>query len=177
MNISNLKITEIISVLLSKIAELTKTTDLSKINFTHITSFIMFSLILFFTSTVILWLLKSIALYKMAKNKNDPYAFLAFIPYFCLFVEGKIIGETSIFGINIKHTEYLLPALLVSCLFPFTMHISFILLILFSLAITYKLYKMYIPHLALVLFILTIILPVIMPFVLFFIKDNSAQSV
>lgn len=173
MNISNFKITDLTNMATAKIATLTNTSDINKIDFSNLTSFIITTFIVIFTSSVILWLLKSIALYTMARRKKDEYAFLAFIPYFCLFTKGRIVGDTKIFGIDIKHTEYLLPALIIACMLPFTRHISFILLMLFSLAILYKIYQIYIPNMAIALFILTIIFPILEPFILFFIRNKS----
>ena len=52
-------------------------------------------LILIAFSALVLWLIRAIGLYKMAKKENDKYAFLAFVPYGGLFVMGRIIRKNK----------------------------------------------------------------------------------
>lgn len=176
MNTSNINLSNMTNTLSSKFNETMKMIGLDRIDFSSIAGFIWTVILVIFTTTLILWLFESIGLYKMAKNKKDEYAFLAFIPYFCLFTKGKIVGNTKLFGIDIKHTEFLLPALIIACMLPLTRHISCILLVIFSLAILYRIYQQYVPNMAIILFILTIIFPVIEPFVIFFIRNNQPNS-
>ena len=48
-------------------------------------------LILIAFSAFMLWIIRAIGLYKMAKAKDDKLAFLAFVPYGGTFVMGRII--------------------------------------------------------------------------------------
>ena len=54
-----------------------------------------FSLMLILFSVLILWLIRAIGLYKMAKDKNDKLAFIAFVPYGGNFVMGRIIRKNQ----------------------------------------------------------------------------------
>ncbi len=53
-------------------------------------------LILIGFSALVIWLIRAIGLYKMAKKNNDKLAFLAFIPYGGMFVMGRIIRKNQI---------------------------------------------------------------------------------
>lgn len=173
MEVSNLSLNEIIDIFFNKIKELLNLTDFTQIDIKNITSTILLTLtvtlIVFFT----LWLLRAIGLYKMARKKGDKYAFLAFIPYFCLYTQGKIIGKTTLFGIRVEHTELILPLLIISCMLPFSKPISLILLLTCYLATLYKIYKLKSPSFATILLLLSIILPIVQPFILFFIRNKE----
>jgi hypothetical protein len=112
----------------------------------------------------------------MARNRNDKYAFLAFIPYACLYTEGSIVGKTKLFGIEIEHTELVLPILLISTLFPFTCSISYFLLILSYYGILYRIYQQQVPNSAIVLIILSILFPILQPFFIFFIRNKNCLN-
>lgn len=173
MDVSNLKITEILDMLFNKVKEILNLTDFTKMDLKNITGTILLSFTVASIIFFILWLLKAIGLYKMSKKKGDKYAFLAFIPYFCLYTQGKIVGKTTLFGIRIEHTELVLPLLIVSSMLPFSKPLSLFLLLICYLAILYKIYKLKIPNFAIVLLILSIILPITQPFILFFIRNKE----
>ena len=128
-------------------------------------------IILIAFSAFSLWLLRSIGIYKMAKNNGDKLAFIAFIPYGCLFVMGRIIGKARLFGIDIEYPEYILPALLITMALPFTSSLSTILFVLFYYGILYKIYKLKWKGFAVVSTIISIFVPFVQPFFLFFIKN------
>ena len=119
-------------------------------------------------SAFMLWLIRAIGLYKMAKKNNDKFAFLAFIPYGSMFVMGRIIGKTKLYGIDIDYPEYVLPALLFTMALPFTSSLSTILFTFFYYGILYKLYKLKWKGFAAIATILSIFVPVIQPFFVFF---------
>lgn len=118
-----------------------------------------------------LWLIRAIGLYKMARKKEDKFAFFAFIPYGCLFIMGRILGNTKLFGITIDYPEYLLPALLLSTTFPFSATLSTVLFVFFYYGILYKLYKEKWKGFATVATIISIFIPLLQPFFIFFIKN------
>lgn len=128
-------------------------------------------LILIIFSAFALWLIKAIGLYKMAKNKNDKFAFLAFVPYGSSFVMGRIIGKTKLFGIEIDYPEYLLPALIVTMMLPVSASISTILFVFFYYGILYKLYKLKWKGFAAVALFISLFVPVFQPIFLFFIRN------
>ncbi len=129
---------------------------------------LIISIILFAT----LWLLKSVALYTMAKNKDDKYAFLSFVPYGCLVVMGKIAGKNKIWGIEVEKTEYLLPLLLITTLLPFSEIISIILFVFFYYGILYRIYKEKWKQFAIVGTILSFFIPLLQPIFLFIIRKK-----
>lgn len=175
MNISNFNVNDTATMVIEKFNELVNILNLKDINLANITGTIITTIIIVLTSVIVLWLLRAVGLYTIAKNKGDKYAFLAFVPYACLFVEGNIVGKTKIFGIEIEHPEILLPVLLISMWLPYTMVITSILFILFYFGILYRIYQEQTPNFAIILLILSIILPILQPFFIFFIR-NSRQK-
>lgn len=173
MDITNLSITELLNMSISKIGELLK---INNINFANLTSGIISTIFLLLTSSFVLWLLKAIGLYKMAKRNNDDLAFLAFIPYACLYTHGKIVGKTTLFGLEIDHPEYLLPLLTLALFLPFGKAIASILLIVFYFGILFRIYQKQTSKFALLLLLLSLILPISIPFIIFFIRNNNNNA-
>jgi hypothetical protein len=93
-----------------------------------------------------------------------------------MYTKGKILGKTKIFGIEIPQPEFLLPFILISMLFPYTRILSILLFIVCYYAILYKIYKMQVPNVAIVLIVLSIILPVLQPFFIFFIRNTKQEA-
>lgn len=149
---------------------------LTNIDFSKITKNIIYIIIAITTSTIILWLLKSIGLYKIAKKNNDKYAFLSFIPYGCLFIKGRIIGSTKLFGIDISKPEIVLPLLILTAHLSFARSISFLLLMLFYYGILYRLYQKQVPSFAIVLTVISIFIPITQPFIIFFIRNSDQDK-
>lgn len=175
MNISDLHLTDILNMLYQKVMELL---NLGKIDISKITSTFLIGIGIIFTTTFILWIFRAIGLYKMAKNNGDKYAFLAFIPGFCFYTQGKIVSNTKIFGIQIEHAEFLLPFLLLSMMFiPITKPLVFILFTLFYLALLYRIYQQQVPNFAIILLILSIFIPFLQPFILFFIGNSNSNNI
>ena len=122
-------------------------------------------------SALVLWIIRAIGLYKMASDKKDKYAFLAFVPYGGTFVMGRIIGKTKLFGIEITYPELLLPILLVTMLIPGGASLSSILFVFFYYGILYKLYKLKWKGFAVVATIISLFVPVFQPIFIFFIRN------
>lgn len=128
-------------------------------------------LILIAFSALVLWLIRSIGLYKMAKNQNDKLAFLAFVPYGSTFIMGRIVGKTKLFGIEVTYPEYLLIILIVTMMLPVSASLSTILFVFFYYGILYKLYKLKWKGFATIATIISLFIPVFQPIFLFFIRN------
>lgn len=172
MDFSNLMNNEYYNMILDKL----NLTELSKIDISSITRNILYILIALLTSVIVLWLLKAIGLYTMAKRNGDKYAFLSFIPYGCLFVKGRIIKETKLFGIEISRPEFILPLLVLTMHLPFARTLSMLLLTIFYYGILYRLYQKQVPNFAIVLLILSIFIPFTQPFIIFFIRNANTNE-
>ena len=172
------KLNELVSTIVSKVAELLNAPSpeqIQKIDWSSITailSTISMILIVSIIFLVSLYLIKSIGLYTMAKKQGKEFAWLAFVPFGCLFTYGLITGKTKIYGIEIDHPEYLLPALLISSCLPFVGCIGTIIFILAYFAMLYKVYQTRTPNFAVVLLILSIVIPLISPIILFAIRNK-----
>lgn len=173
MEITNFNLQSLIETGLRKGLEFL---NIYKVDILALTSAIMLCLFAVSIVTIVLWLLKSVGLYTMAKKNRDEYAFLAFIPYASLYTEGKIVGKTKLFGIDVEHPEFLLPILFITMFLPFTKLICSILFIFFYFALLYKIYQKQIPNFAIAALLLTIFLPVLEPFFLFFIRKNKSSN-
>lgn len=130
------------------------------------------TLIVILFSCVVMYILKSIGLYKMLKKEKAALAWLSFIPYGSLYAIGRAVGKTKIYGIDISHTEYLLPAIAVSSVLPFTCGIPLILFMLAMPSLLYKLYKKKSPSFALVLIILSVLFIPLIPLFLFILRNK-----
>ncbi len=171
MEMSNLGLMDMLEMTFKKILEMLNINNLNNIDFSKLTSQILSITFLVIVAIIFLWLIKAIGLYTMAKNSGDKYAFLAFIPYGCLYTKGAIVGNTKLYGIEINNTAILLP-LLVLCMFlPFTKCLISMLFILAYFGVLYRLYQKQVPNYATVLLIFSIILPILQPFFIFFIRN------
>lgn len=172
------KLNELVSTIISKASEILNAPtaeQISKIDWSSIAAILgTISIILILTVIFLisLYLLKSIGLYTMAKKEGNDYAWLAFVPFGCLFAYGFITGKTKIYGIEINKPEFLLPALLVSSCLPYVGCIGTVLFILSYFAMLYRVYQTRTPNFATVLLILSIIVPIVSPIVLFAIRNK-----
>lgn len=172
------KLNELVSSIISKISDLLNAPtaeQIQQINWSSITAILgTISLILILTviSLIALYLLKSVGLYVMSKKEDKEFAWLAFVPFGCLFTYGFITGKTKILGIEVDHPEFLLPALMVSSCLPYVGCIGTVLFILAYFAILYRVYQSRTPNFAVVLLILSIIVPLLSPIILFAIRNK-----
>ena len=172
------KLNELVSTIISKASELLNaptSEQIGKIDWSSITAILgTISIILILTVIflIALYLLKSIGLYTMAKKEGKSLAWLAFVPFGCLFTYGFITGKTKIFGIEIERAELLLPALLISSCMPFVGCIGTVLFILAYFAMLYRVYQSRTPNFAMVLLILSIFVPIVSPIILFAIRNK-----
>jgi len=172
------KLNELISSIIGKSSEMLNAPtaeQIQKIDWTSITailSTISIILILTIVFLISLYLLKSIGLYTMSKKEGKDFAWLAFVPFGCLFTYGFITGKTKIFGIEIDHPEYVLPALLVTSCLPYVGCIGTALFILAYFGMLYRVYQTRTPNFATVLLILSILIPILSPIILFAIRNK-----
>lgn len=149
--------------------------ELQNVDWSNITSALTIigtTLIILLLSGFVLYLLRAIGLYTMAKNEDKSFAWLAFIPFGCLYVTGKIVGKTKLFGIEIDYPEFVLPALFVASMFPVIGFITSIFFILALFGLLYRIYQMKTPNFAVILLVLSIIVPVLAPIFIFAIRNK-----
>lgn len=130
------------------------------------------TLIVIFFSCIVMYILKSIGLYTMLKKEKAALAWLSFIPYGSLYAIGKAVGKTKIYGIEVTHTEYLLPVIVLSSALPFTCGVPFILFMLAMPSLLYKLYKKKAPSFALPIIILSVLFFPLVPLFLFAMRNK-----
>lgn len=130
------------------------------------------TLIIIFILCIVMYIFKSIGLYKMLKRDGDSLAWLSFVPFGCLYTIGKAVGKTKIYGIEINNPEYVLPALIISNMLPFMCGLSSFLFVLAFFGLIYRLYQNKTPNFAVVLTILSILLPPLIPFFIFAIRNK-----
>ncbi len=175
------KLNDIISTIMSKVSQLLDTPtsqEIQKIDWSSIATVlgtISIFLILAIIFCIMLYILKSVGIYTMAKKEGKDFAWLAFVPFGCLFIYGLILGKTKIFGVEVEHAEFVLPILFASSYLPFVGPISTILFILAYFAILYKIYQSRTPNFAVVLLLLSIIVPIASPIILFAIRKNNVE--
>lgn len=151
--------------------------QLSNIDWLNITSALAkigIALTLIVIVCFIMWLIRAIGLYTMAKNNKDDLAWTAFVPFACFFTTGRIVGDTNIYGIKISKTEWVLPTIIVSMvLLPMSMGFSLMIFILAYYGILYRLFEKQSKDNAVVLIILSIVLPILQPFFIFFLRNEN----
>lgn len=174
----NISLDSIVNTIMSKgsdYLDLPSTKELKNINWESITDIfqgIGLAIIIILLSSIVLYLFKNIGLYVMAKNENEKTAFLTFVPYGFLYVLGKTVGKTKLFGIEIEYPEYLLPALLISMFLPFACVISNIIFIICLYGLLYRLYEKKSASFSTVLLILSIVFPPLIPFFIFALRNK-----
>lgn len=160
---------------LSNMLNLPNAETLKNINWSDIKGAFMvigITALLIFFSCIVMYILKSIGLYKMLKKENSAFAWLSFVPYGWLYAVGKILGKTKIYGIDISHAEYVLPLILLSSSLPFTCGIPTLLFILAFFGLLYRLYQKKTPNFAVVLTILSVLFVPLIPLFIFAIRDK-----
>lgn len=174
----SLSLNNIVTKILTKIADILNIPDtetLKNINWENIQEAITtigITLIIALVFLIIMYIFKSIGLYKILKKDGCNLAWLSFVPYGCLYSIGKAVGKTKLYGIEIINPEFLLPALIISNMLPFMCGLSSILFILAFFGLIYRLYQSKTPNFAVVLTILSILLSILIPFFIFAIRKK-----
>lgn len=172
------KLNDLLSSIMDKISELLNVPNSEQImqidwsSITAILGTISIILILAIIFAVTLYLIKSIGLYTMVKKQGKDFAWLAFVPFGCLFTYGFITGKTKIYGIEVDHPEFLLPALMITSCMPYVGAIGIILFVLAYFGMLYRVYQTRTPNFAVVLLILSILIPILSPIILFAIRNK-----
>lgn len=125
---------------------------------------------------IILYVLKSLGLYKLAANAGIQNPWLAWIPFCDLYLLAKITGNVKIASYEIPKLELVLPAgELAVILLSGVPVLGVILSIAFAVLccfVIYKLYNIYRPSTAVLWLVLSIILPFMSPIFIFIIRDS-----
>jgi len=172
------KLNELFNMVMDKakdILNVPNNNDIANIDWSNIASIIgTISIILILSIVVILvlYFLRAIALYKIAKESGRSFAWLAFIPFGCFFIYGIILKKTKLFGIEIDHPELLLPALLLSSFLPYVGPFASILFIICKFGLLYRIYESKVPNFATALLLLSILVPILPPIILFAIRNK-----
>lgn len=139
---------------------------------------LLFGFIVFLVG-IALYVIHALALMKMATNRNIDNAWLAFIPFANFYIIGLLVGKQSLAGYEIDKPEFVLPlAALGGFMLTGLPLIGFFFSVVSIIAATLALfwiYKLYIPESAVLYTILSIVIFVTAPFLLWSIKDREPQ--
>ena len=139
---------------------------------------IMFFLII---PAIILYVLSSIALYRLAANKGISSPFLAWIPYGRDYLLGKIIDEKVLFfSPVIPYAQWiLLIGPVAISILSFAQPIGIVCAVVFALyayCAHYRLFKLYRPNSAMLYIILSVIFPFLLPIFMFVIRNDKPEE-
>ena len=174
----NMDLTSVMSSVLTKGAEflnLPSMQQLKNIDWSDLRgalTIIGSTLIIILFSCLIMYIFKAIGLYTIMKKEGIRHAWTAFIPYASLYALGKTVGKTKLYGIEIDNPEFVLPIILIANMFPFMCALSSIIFLLAFFGLIYRLYQKKTPNFAVVLTILSILLPILIPFFIFAIRKK-----
>ena len=134
---------------------------------------------------IVLYIFESIALYTIAKNRGIKNAFLSFIPVAEYYILGKVYDDIS--ATMNKKTGYAarmvvmgyaggisVPFLILAIPFVLVQIGCTVALLIFTLISLYAVYKEYVPSNAVLFLVLSVIIPVTMPFLLFSIRNKKS---
>lgn len=126
-----------------------------------------------------LYLLGAIGLYKMGKNANVEYSWLAFVPFFNFYVVGKIIRKIKLGKITIGKPELFLPlcVVILSLLSSFdsiiASLIALLLWIILFVIMPYNLFKLYRRDKATLYTVISLLIPGAYSVLLFILRNES----
>jgi uncharacterized membrane protein len=133
-----------------------------------------------FALGIVMYVLASLGLYKLATNQGVENPWLSWIPVANLYILGRLIKTLKIQSYDIPSIELVLP---IGCIasavlgnIPFVgwiIQLAYAILVLFAL---HKLYKMYRPDQAVLWLVLSIILPFMGPIFIFMIRNDTPIS-
>jgi len=154
--------------------------QLSNIDWLDVTSILAkigLALTLIVLACFVMWLLRAVGLYVMARNNKDELAWTAFVPFACLFTMGRIVGDTSIYEIKISKTEWVLPVIILGMIaIPMSMGFSLIIFVLAYYGLLYRLFEKQSKDSAGLLIVFSIVLPVLQPFFIFFLRNKNINE-
>lgn len=133
--------------------------------------------LIFLVVGIIIYVLGSIGLYTMAKNKRIENAWLAWIPIVQLYIMGKIIRTLKIGEYEIPQVEVVLPLVAVGgTIFspiPLIGGLIGIVAIVLELFALHKLFTIYRPDQAIVYLIISVVLPFMGPVFIFIMRNDE----
>lgn len=139
-----------------------------------------FMIFLIFILGILLYVLSSIGLCKLASNQKIENPWLAWIPIGNMYILGKLVKNLKIDALEIPSLELVLPLGFVAVmLFKHIPVIGWLISIAYSvlcLLAFYKLYKMYRPEQAVLWVVLSIVLPFMGPIFIFMMRNDTPVS-
>lgn len=133
--------------------------------------------LIFLVIGIVLYVLGSIGLYTMAKNKNIENPWIAWIPIIQVYILGRIIRTLKIGEFEIPQVELVLPAIAIggTIFSPIPMIGGLIGLAAFVINIfaLHKLYTIYRPDEAVLFVILSVVLPFMGPIFIFIMRNDK----
>lgn len=133
--------------------------------------------LIFLVVGVVIYVLGSIGLYTMAKNKRIENAWLAWIPIVQLYIMGKIIRTLKIGEYEIPQVEVVLPLIAVGgTIFspiPLIGGLIGIVALIIELFALHKLFTIYRPDQAIVYLIISVVLPFMGPVFIFIMRNDE----
>lgn len=146
-----------------------------------ILTFILTYMIAFIILALLCYIFTSLGLYTMAKNKKLDQSWLAWIPFGNSYILGMLINKTVFFLKNrISKAQLVLPIFLVVAIVGSTLPlIGFIISVLYLIyyyAALYQLYKIYSPNHAVLFLILSIVIVLAQPIIIFAIRNRNVLS-
>ncbi len=134
---------------------------------------------LFLIILVILYLLSAFGFYRMAQRKKIKDSWMAFIPIANLYIYGKIIEPLKIMGKEIPSLPFVMLGIGVASpiinALPVIGQIISVLIVIFFLFATYRLYDIYSER-PVLYFVLSIILPFLGPIFIFALRNKEPKS-
>ncbi len=147
---------------------------------------ILIIFVLMVAYAVTAYVLNAFSLYQLAKKRNFKYAWMAWIPLAYLYIIGALINDkVKIGSLKIPHAAIVLPlvsvaaslGVILSGSIPFIgILLSIVILILeavYIFAAYYRLFKIYVPKNAVLFTVLSIIFPIVEPFLIFSLRNKT----
>jgi hypothetical protein len=130
---------------------------------------------------LILYLVYSFGLYKMAQKQGLENSWLAFVPIIQLYTLGKVIGELKILSYKIPQPEFVLPgstiiSIVLSQVPVIGLLINLAVIVLYVAAF-YELYKKYKPASAVLYTVISFVIPFTLPFFVFSLRNEAPAAV
>lgn len=131
--------------------------------------------IIFLVVFVVLWVLKSIGLAQMAKNKGIENGWLAWLPVADLYLMGTIVEEMNLFSMKVTNLGLWFPVVnmlgIMLSGIPILGIIFYLGLIVFQIVFIYHFFKMYTPQ-ATLYTVLCVFFAFLCPIFIFVLRDN-----
>lgn len=146
----------------------------SEVGFRTVVFVAAFFSIIMFAITIILYILGTIGLYRIAAKSGAKYPWFAFIPILQFYTLGRLIGEIKIGSYTIPELELLLSIGFFARYIPIFGWIFNIVWIVLLFMTLYELYKLYRGDKAVLMLVISIItLGLAVPIILFIMRNDE----